>query len=205
MVNPIILKILPFALLAGAAYYFIFKPVQAAAQPAVDATKIIKDASAAVGEAVDAGVDTVEDVVESVFSPESFERPAGTGGGLVEEIFKLGAEAQRAVTGGLTWREQAVLDERTNVEALTSLIHDIDAVAPRPKADSGTVNETGALNIANTFGDQAIADRLTKTIQSTIQGNYSSPFGGYGSAVNQEAELRKAIEESKSRYGEWFV
>ncbi len=204
MVNPIFLKVLPLALIAGAAYFLFFKPAQAAAETVTTITKTISDASQAAGESVNAGVDTVQDTIDSVFDPASFERPAGTGGSLQEAFFEFGADFQRLLTGGLTWREQAVLDERTNVEALTSLIHDVDAVAPRPTADKGTENETNALNIQNTFTDQVIAQRLTNTIENTINDNYSSAFGGFGSAVNQEAELRKAIEDSIAAYPEWF-
>lgn len=200
MVNPIFLKILPLALFAGVAYYLFFKPVQAAAEPVKKTVEFVENA----GEAINEAVDPVVDVVTAISDPANFERPAGTGGGFVESIFGVGASVQRALTGGLTWREQAVLDEKTNVEALTSLIHDIDAIAPRPVADSGTVNETGALNVKNTFTDQVVAQRLTNTIQNTIQGNYSEPFGGYGSAVNQEAELRDAIKASQEAYPEWF-
>lgn len=204
MVNPIFLKILPLALIAGVAYFLFIKPAQAASETVTTITKTITDASQAVGESIDAGVDTVEDVVDGVFDPASFERPAGTGGGLQESFFEFGANFQRLLTGGLTWREQAVLDEKTNTEALMSLITDIDAIAPRPTADKGTVNETGALNIKNTFTDQTIAQRLTNTIENTIQGNYSDAFGGFGSAVNQEAELRKAIDASIAANPEWF-
>ena len=198
MVNPIILKILPFALFAGVAYFLFIKPLEAAAQPVRKTVEGIENA----GEAINKAVDPVVDIVDAIADPANFERPPGTG--IEESFFAFGADIQRAITGGLTWREQAVLDEKTNVEALTSLIHDVDAVAPRPTADSGTVNKTNALNIENTFTDQVVAQRLTNTIQNTINGNYSSAFGGFGSAINQEAELRKEIEATKAAYPEWF-
>jgi len=200
MINPFMLKILAVLAVGGAAYYLLFKPLEAAAQPAIAATEFIETT----GEAINEGVDPIVDVVTAITDPANFERPAGTGGAFFEGLFTIGADVQRALTGGLTWREQAVLDEKTNVEALTRLINDVDAVAPRPTADKGTVNETGALNIANTFNDQVVAQRLTNTISNTINGNYSDPFGGFGSAVNQEAELRKAIQASIDAYPEWF-
>lgn len=196
-----LMKIIPIAFVVGAVYFLIIRPVEkAAAAPA----KAIEDAVEGIAQGVEDASETITDVVDSVTKPESFTRPPGTGGSFQEGLFGFGASIQRALTGGLTWREQAVLDQEKNVEALSSLIWDIDLVAPRPVADSGQVNETRALNIQNTFSDQGIANRLTSTIRNTIDGNYSSGFGGYGSAVNQEAELRREIEESKAKYGEWF-
>ena len=197
----LLLKIAPFAIAAGLIYYFVLRPAgDALAAPG----KAIADASKAIGESVEATQEFAEDLGTAITTPESFSRPPGEGGDFQESIFGFGASIQRVLTGGLTWREEDVLDSKTNIQALSSLIYDIDLVAPRPEADSGTVNETNALNLQNTFSDQAIAERLTNTIRNTIEGNYSDPFGGYGSAVNQEVELRRAIEESKARYGEWF-
>jgi len=201
-------SVLPIAIITGALYFLVIR----SAQKSITAPfKTIEETIEDVGEVVDTTIESGSDFITSVTDPSGFSRPPGTGGGFIESLFEFGADVQRATGGGLTWREADVLNQKTNIEALTSLIYDIDNTAPRPTADPGIVKDTNALNLKNTFSDQGIANRLTSTIQNTIQNSYSRTstgekllFGGFGGAVSQEAELRKAIEESKARYGEWF-
>lgn len=63
----------------------------------------------------------------------------------------------------------------------------------------------------NIWTDQEVQNRLFTTIKSTAAGQYTTiatgqpmRFGGYGSAVAQEASLQSAIDESREKYPEYF-
>lgn len=151
--------------------------------------------------------------------------------GLVEGVQVGGADLQEQVTGnrnaiGNWWN--GVIDEWNNIGSGGSIIPevegslfdwkgilgDIDKQQARPTTTRTRKENQTSLSLSNVFSDKSIQDRLTRAIQANTGGRTTSRgtsrdtskggYGGYGSAEKQEIELRKAIEESKKEYAEYF-
>jgi len=149
--------------------------------------------------------------------------------GLVEGVQVGGADLQEQVTGnrdaiGDWWNgvndwisgsSGGIIPEAAGDSFdWKNILGDIDKVQARPtSARSRTENQT-SLSLSNIFSDKSIQDRLTGAIQANTGGRTNSRgtsrdtsksgYGGYGSADKQETELRKAIEESKKKYSQYF-
>lgn len=148
------------------------------------------------------------------------------GGELQNQAMTTGADFQEAITGN----RNAISDffsggsggsggssviPQAFGNTIDEFLGSLDKIQARPtnignRANRPNVRET-SLNLSNIFSDSAVASRLNKTIVGSEQGRYRdnstgkrSDFGGYGTASNQEIALRKAIEESKLKYPEWF-
>ena len=86
----ILLKIAPFAIVAGAAYWFIIRPIQsAAAAPAKALEELSEDFVKGVGQIGDVAGDTVT----TITNPESFQRAPDSD--VFEPVYDAGAAIQR--------------------------------------------------------------------------------------------------------------
>jgi len=148
--------------------------------------------------------------------------------GLVEGVQVGGADLQEQVTGnrdaiGNWW--ESVIDWGSNLSSgggsiipsafgdMTNVLNELDRQQARP---TSTGQKTDiSLSLSKIFSDSAISNRLEqielgnsatgrKNSRGTSRDTSKGGYGGYGSAEKQEIEFRKAIEESKKKYGKYF-
>jgi len=148
--------------------------------------------------------------------------------GLIEGVQVGGADIQEQVTGN----RNAIGDWFSGVSNLfssesggggsiipqafgdmTDVLKELDRQQARPIT---TAKQTDiSLSLSKIFSDSAISNRLEQTVlansaagrtnsRGTTRDTSRGGFGGYGSAESQETELRKAIEESKAKYSQYF-
>ena len=63
---------------------------------------------------------------------------------------------------------------------------------------------SNALEVLPLFTGQAIAARMQEAQRATQAGQYSSPFGGFQNAEQQEIALQNALSESMLKYPQYF-
>ena len=164
---------------------------QGAAEAAEAVGSTVEGAVGAIGGALTGGAAAIPEAAAT--AGDAAARATGGALGTIDN-------ALRAISGGLSITEQAAISGIPGVQdyalgTLTSQVHSLF----QPN------------NPINVWTDEEVQNRLTTTIKATQGGQYTTiatgqatRFGGYGSAVAQEASLQSAIDESREKYPEYF-
>lgn len=96
---------------------------------------------------------------------------------------------------------------------IDSILKDLDSMQARPT--SRNTQSDISLSLSSIFSNESITSRLEKTFLANTDQGYTNQrgtsrdkskggFGGFGSAESQEIALRKAIDETKAKYPQYF-
>ena len=174
---------------------------EAVSQQAAGVAQGVTEAGEAVGSAVEGAVGAVGGAITGGASviPEAAAAAGDAASRATGGVISTIDNALRHVAGGISITEQAAISGIPGVQdyALGTLLAGVQQIQSNSPV--------------NVWTDEVVKNRLTTTIKATQAGQYTTlatgqqtNFGGFGSAVAQEASLQAAIRESQEKYGAYF-